>query len=75
MADDIDDLLREVEEKYLPNHSISDKNSHLNSKATGTTLPKMTESHPVGKSDGLPDKIAGTLTCKPTVRAHSSDIM
>lgn len=66
MADDIDDLLREVEEKYLPNHSIVDHN-----KSALKDNTRRTDAN--GVSNETSD--SGKPVNKTTTRAHSSDIM
>lgn len=65
MADDIDDLLREVEEKYLPNHSIVDQNNAASKDNTRRENGISNETSDNGK----------TASNKTTTRAHSSDIM
>ena len=69
MADDIEDLLREVEEKYLPRPSNQDKNQ--------PSISQFKSSYPtviqIEKKSGDQSTIAAVV--KTTTRAHSSDIV
>ena len=69
MADDIEDLLREVEEKYLPRPSHQEKNpSQLKSSYPSVQIVKK------GHGDDQ-SVVASVVANKTTTRAHSSDIV
>ena len=63
MADDIEDLLREVEEKYLPMSNLG-QNNNLQSKETI-----------VSKQENQEQIVQNNRHGKTTARAHSSDIV
>ena len=63
MADDIEDLLREVEEKYLPMANLG-QNNNLQSKETI-----------VSKQENQEQIVQNNRHGKTTARAHSSDIV
>jgi hypothetical protein len=65
MADDIEDLLREVEEKYLPRPSNQDKNN--------PSISQFKSSYPTVIQ--IEKKSGDQSIVKTTTRAHSSDIV
>jgi hypothetical protein len=67
MADDIEDLLREVEEKYLPRPQ--EKNPSSSSRMNPS---KSSNNPPVQTAEKQRDL---SVTPKTTTRAHSSDIV
>ena len=67
MADDIEDLLREVEEKYLPRPSNQDKNPSISQ--FKSSYPTVIQ---IEKKSG--DQSIAAVA-KTTTRAHSSDIV
>ncbi|XP_059350511.1 cilia- and flagella-associated protein 418-like [Daphnia carinata] len=78
MADDIEDLLREVEEKYLPRPFHSQQVKHSKQPIQPTTSAITSETH--GDKDNQSAPIAVGVTgatgaSRTTTRAHSSDIV
>ena len=69
MADDIEDLLREVEEKYLPRSSNQDKNNPSSISQFKSSYPTVIQ---IEKKSG--DQSIAAVA-KTTTRAHSSDIV
>lgn len=72
MADDIEDLLREVEEKYLPKSSHQEKNPISQLKSSYPTVIQIEK-----RSHGGDQSVAAgaSVVAKTTTRAHSSDIV
>nr|CAH0106926.1 unnamed protein product [Daphnia galeata] len=66
MADDIEDLLREVEEKYLPRSSNQDKNNPSSISQFKSSYPTVIQ---------IEKKSGDQSIVKTTTRAHSSDIV
>uniref|UniRef100_A0A0P6FZV7 Cilia- and flagella-associated protein 418 n=1 Tax=Daphnia magna TaxID=35525 RepID=A0A0P6FZV7_9CRUS len=78
MADDIEDLLREVEEKYLPSHlhSQQEKNSkRFIQQTTSAITPKERGSYRDKGDQSATVAVGVTGANRTTTRAHSSDIV
>ncbi len=87
MADDIDDLLREVEEKYLPKQSTAAASLNTSIPNQNHQYRYATTSAPPGYSQQPRDKKIiqdessmkkpdiPSIVTKTTTRAHSSDIV
>lgn len=73
MADDIDELLREVEEKYLPRQTLQEK-SRIVPHQPANVLAKKQQINVTAIVSSSAGSTAAT-TGKTTTRAHSSDIV
>lgn len=78
MADDIEDLLREVEEKYLPRpvRQLQEKNSRQQPiQPTTTIVTNEKRSYGDRGDQSATGAVGMTTTNRTTTRAHSSDIV